>query len=515
MADMDPEVAADVPIDVTDDPSERLRHLTEDLQSQLTAARADSLASDKWLARLQSIETRLSMVESSVRTEAERLRASVASVDDLAASVNHHLDRAVGAIVSVSDGFNERLDRMEESLAAITTGSADPGSSSTGAVRSTLQEWVDRLERIESELVRLVEPAAPIDPAPVVNTARDDILAALARLPEPAEPVDPAPLVDSARDEILAALARIADPAEPIDPAPLVSAARDEILAELAAHRSAIDSMLTRTGEDLEARLSATGLELASGVGALRRDLTSDTWRTEILAAVAALKATVDSQLDHTTAELTSHLAATSEQLTAGVDDLKRDLGALDAIQNAIDKLHAAAAEEPEPRVGAVGLVEIEVALRSQLSEQSDVMRSLQLAHENVAASLQASATSTSTDLGRLADRVAALSGEIEVLRQHGREREGADQATLLGELESSLQERLDRIDHAVAAMLDAGEPDIELFSAQLDALGRLIQLVVRSVHLIEEATVGVTEGREADHAAAAGAIARLRTLRR
>ncbi|MBA2279917.1 MAG: hypothetical protein H0W25_01585, partial [Acidimicrobiia bacterium] len=62
---------------------DRLRSVTEELKAHLAAQRADGLTGERWLARMASLETRLSMVEGTLRAEAERVHVAVSTVDAL------------------------------------------------------------------------------------------------------------------------------------------------------------------------------------------------------------------------------------------------------------------------------------------------------------------------------------------------------------------------------------------------------------------------------------------------
>src|SRR5436190_23157405 len=76
------------------DQLDRLRLVTDELQTALAAQRADGAAGEKWIARLTSLETRLSMVESTVRSESERVAAAARSVDALAGTLRGALEGA-------------------------------------------------------------------------------------------------------------------------------------------------------------------------------------------------------------------------------------------------------------------------------------------------------------------------------------------------------------------------------------------------------------------------------------
>ncbi len=384
----------DGPPGAFDDTAHRLRSLADDLHNQITAARVDSMSSDKWLARLASIETRLSMVESSVRAEAERLRASIATLDDLAASVAHHLDRAVGTVSSISEGLGEQLERIEDSLERIGERQADSAGAVAAAVSTSLQAGA---ERIDAAL-------APLTSAP--------------------------------------------------DVVPLVDELRSTILGEVAAVRAELEEHVGQAVDDLGARLNATGMELASGVGALRREL-----------------------------EPVGEMSATVEGVSANLDGLS---ATVDGLAVTVEKLLAASQTDQ----GSVALGNLDLALREQLADHAEVLRGLQASTEAAAANVEAMGSSTTSEVARLADRIAALSGEVEVLRQAAHRPE------------------------IVAEPSTDTDRELEVMGAQLDALGRLMHLVVRSVQLVEEATVGVSDDREDDWAAAAAAISRLRALR-
>src|SRR5687768_5488835 len=72
----------------------------DELGRRLVPSKADEAASERWLARLSGLETRLAMLESSVKSEVDRLRAACGVVD----MVSDEFRSTIGSAQAMIDG---------------------------------------------------------------------------------------------------------------------------------------------------------------------------------------------------------------------------------------------------------------------------------------------------------------------------------------------------------------------------------------------------------------------------
>lgn len=423
-------------------------------------------------AGLESIAGVLGALRAEVgasRTElAESTAGTVARLDALVplAGTVQHLDATITEQASRLEGASVLLDgveRIEQDLASMA---ATIGAVAAASARLASGADVDRvLSSIRDELAA----ASPLTHAQLAE-ALAGFGASITAGPAPASVAD----LDAAAQSLQAMLA-----AQP--PAPAAHEVAAAVVASLPASAPApapvdVDALVAAIAAAVPPPL--TPEHLAAGLARLHADLAG---QSDPAAVAEAVRASLPTPL-------------TSDQLQVALADLQASLPA-----------PATAADLEQLASRVTGAVSAAVASAPAVTPEH-----LQALEASTSASLRAAVAETSGDLRA---ELRALQGAVADLAARRATGDVSDPlpaieavATAVDEARQELQLIADRQAEVAARGGAVPAPDDDT-AAQLDALGRLVHHAVRSLHLIEAATVGVSPRSERARAEAAAAL--------
>ena len=361
---------------------ERLRSTVDDLARQVAAMRNESSSTDRWMARIQSVETRLSMAEATLSAEAERVRAAAETVKEAMA--------ASSGFVNVGRTLADRLAAVENRLGATVAEAVMPFTDSLlaelnrtesreRAVATALDGLTVQLNEFTGTLAAEVrragsEQAAQVDQAVGAMQRTDQVAAA----------------VQALRGELAAALPRL-------DPG-----ARLDLLSE------EIERVVLRVDE----RIATIGNQLA-----FMRDAFDDRQPTD----ASAVGPELQRQLGEVAERLDASLRATTDR-TAELIGQVASAGAVELLLSDMAQLRRTVTEREEagqPSAALDPLIDQVAGLRHALSEQPSFDAALAAAAdrlgmelvatravaERIEAAQHATAQQLAADLGSLRDR--------------------------------------------------------------------------------------------------------------
>jgi hypothetical protein len=254
---------------------DRLREVTEELHAVLAGQRSDGTTGEKWLARISSLETRLSMVESTVRAEAERVQAAARNVDALAGTLRGALEGAE-SVAAAGRGLEGRLDRIDHALAEATPDvvalAAEVGRQVEAVVQGPTQEMTRALaEHLDRSSERERAVAGALDSLTgQLNQFTATLAAEVRRSGQEAVSASRTELEGTGRQiaELTARTAGLSDLAPRIDFAIAgIAAVRDDLAATAAGlDQSARLDALTEATARVDARVAQTSAIVGQGV---------------------------------------------------------------------------------------------------------------------------------------------------------------------------------------------------------------------------------------------------------
>lgn len=479
-------------------------------------------------------------------------RRSAAAVETLQQSID--AARAdVGAAASATQHLEQRLDDATEASAAANKEALEAALEQQREAETNIAAAIQgKLEGLAGTLSALVNRPAPetgvalavrtlatdakakADADAEVLTEVNDRLAAIVEAL-----VTQARIDETATDDVAARLTAIGEATARLG-------AIDESVAMLAAEAKERAELTSAAGGDDPNAILTKG-QLDAALASLTSDLTDgpalptvDDLRTAVLTLQTDL-----AQLAKTADQLASRPvpnpppAVSPADLEQAVQRLEERLGEGPApisrseLDAAIAGLRLAITSLPTPP----GVDEVAAAVRITLPELPATSADVQRAAATIAATVDARLASNvledfRTEIARIVEFRTEILGAITDLRKHGpmaaassddvqaaaegvvgavRDAVGAATADLRAELDlvrravdglQALRQLAAGAGAGAAASAAAATPtDVD---AQLDAIGRLVHHAVKSLHLIEESTVGVTSGRAEVNAAVA-----------
>ncbi len=375
----------------------------DDLTRRIVPSRAEELEKDKWQARLGGLETRLSMLESTIRSEADRVHTAASVVDSVADELRATLGTS-RSMEELAGDIRNGVDLLSELLGA--EDDRRPLTELAGEVRALRGEVAAQVRPVGERLDALGRGTADrIDALDRGTTERlDDLRRALAgdvvasvaeRLTEVGSRMtevetsltDRITAVDGAMAELRSALAGFEAaqprPDELVEPLDRRLAAVEGSLSGLSTHvadlRSAtpdVDAAVTplvdrvATANSAIVALRGDVKAIADGIGeqvqSMRetvttvltelRDLpTPDPIEPKLQTLAAQLERIVHDVVDNDVAGLQRGLEARDAEIGAAVAELRTSRGDIDAalglVLERVDALASAPPPEPPPPV--------------------------------------------------------------------------------------------------------------------------------------------------------------------
>lgn len=353
---------------------DRLRMVVEELVATQAALRADDASADRWQARLSSLETRLSMAESTFQAEASRVESAVRSVEALGASLRGALEGAE-TVAAAGRGLDDRIGRLDAALAA--------GPDRERKVASALDSLTGQLNQFTTTLAGEIRRAGTES----ADASRDRLDDAVRAITDAAtvvnEAADVTPRIDLAIAGVTELRQELAAVASRIDPA-----ARLEELGEATAR---IDARLGQTTaavaqqvRDLLADRLATGdptpaleamrADLRNAVRAIGEDRSADDEVTAAIAALAGDLAGLSNRVEALRARAEANatdlagfaeVPTTLAKLAADLEPLATLPASLDGLGGAVEgavTLHRRSAEAVETLQQSIDAARAEVA---------------------------------------------------------------------------------------------------------------------------------------------------------
>ena len=310
-----------------------------DLVTDLVRRSGSDHQSDRWQARLGSLETRLEMLETSIKGEVERMRAATGAVDALAEDFRSTVG-GTRSLVDLAGDVGERLLELQ-ALSRQVRGAAQDVASSVEARLD--QDATDR-ERREGAIVARVDEALAERVGAVVTKL--DALADTAREQTAArERLDGIERAVTQTQQVLDTLgSRVERVAEATGDLPAIEARLTDNVREAAAWRDAITPVADQLAA-LDGRLDATTdtyATLSGAVTAIGADITR--LRRELDASSESNRKAVDETL----AALASEIRELGGQLASQLDLLRESDGIDSRLAELGDTLAQVRAQQPQ-----------------------------------------------------------------------------------------------------------------------------------------------------------------------
>ena len=405
---------------------------------------------DRWQARLGSLETRLEMLETSIRVEVERIRATVGAVDALA----DDFKTTVGGthnLVDLAANISDRIGTLESLERGVRGAAQDIATSVEDRLdreASDRQHRDDSLaERVGGVLERVDQLAASAREQAAARSQLDEIDRSVAQT-----------------QEGLAALAsRLEGVAQVTADLPsmedrLSSQLRDatawgDVLGRLSTQVGGVHNRLDETAT-VQSTLADTLTSVSNEVGAIRTDLdsTSEATRKEVAATLSDLVTEIrglGARIDDTSA--TADLVAEIQGLRVRIDAPIAPDSRLDDIATAVAQVRS---HQPQLTVRLDQLAVEVSALQSTLAHPDDGDANIGERLDALAAAMR-QVVSSQPDPRPQLEQLAAI---VEALRSG----------------QPDVTERVDRLSAQIAALAanlpDAREP-LERMTTELASL--------------------------------------------
>ena len=349
-------------------------------------------AAEKWQARLGSLETRLEMLETSIRVEVERIRATAGAVDALA----DDFKTTVGGthnLVDLAANIGDRIATLE-TLERSVRGAAQDIATSVEARLD--RDSSDRLQHEDSIAERV---------STVIAQTQDGLAALTAQLKSAAEIT-----AGRTQDGLAALTARLDAVAE------VTVEQTRESLATMAAR---LDDIVRATGDlpSLEDRLSAQLRDASTELRALGARIDEATEGDDRLQEIAGAVAQVRAHQPQLTVRL--------DQLASELADIQSSLAqpdeSLGALGERLDSLAAAmrqvVASQPDPRPQLEQLAAVVEAVRSGQPDMAAFVEAVRSGQPDMAAFVEA-VRSGQPDVTEQVDRLSTqLAAVVEAVR--------------------------------------------------------------------------------------------------
>ena len=318
---------------------DRLRLVVEELQAGQAAQRADDAGGDRWQARLSSLETRLSMVESTFRSEAERVEGAVRSVEALSTSLRD-LVQGAEAVSTIGHDLEKRIEQLDAAIAAnrsdpsalaaevgrrVEAVTQAPARAMTESLTEHLQRTAERERTVAAALESLTGQ---------LNQFTTTLAGEIRRASQDS--------ADASRSELDAAISAVREAAEAVANAGDVTSRVDlaiagvgELRQELAAVATRLDpasrlEAITEAAARIDARVAQSGSTIAQQVREVLADRLATGDPTPVLEAMRA-------DLRHTVRAISEDRTPIPE-LQGAIEALTRDITTLGA---RVDELRA------------------------------------------------------------------------------------------------------------------------------------------------------------------------------
>jgi chromosome segregation ATPase len=458
--------------------------LTE-LVTDLIRRSSNTSTDDRWQARLGSLETRLEMLETAIRGEVERIRATAGAVDALADDFKvtvggtHNL---VDLAATISDrlGALESLERgvrgAAQDVAGMVESRLDRDASERDAQQASIAERVQEVvtiveARLERDLADRREQQASITDRvqDIVGTVETQLAREAAeRRQQEAAVVDRIGGVLAHLDELANA---VRDQSEARD-------RLDGIDRAIAGAQAGLTALVTRLEEIAHVTSDLPSME--DRITAQLRDATA--WG-DVLGRLSSQVSGVHSRIDETTQAqhaFTDALATIRAEVTNMQASLQQPNEGLTQLGERLDALTAAmrqvVASQPDPRPQ---LEHLTTVVESLGSSQPDVAEHLTSLAEQLAL-LRAGQPATDAIIGRVAS----------ILNEH---------STMLSQLQTGqpqLVVRLDQLAADLTQLSERAEPSAEspLVLERLDRMATALAELRATEGLLGSSVTPLTE---------------------